>query len=119
MECDEGHTAVCLFGGGVYNKGVHDMDRQLRFLLDGREEEQPELFCNLTGRDGKVSDGDLSACLPGDIRISDPLCVCQLLSGRISSGQEQNRDRGVVYPAFLHSDACSILHGAEIGAEEL
>ena len=73
------------------DKSVHDLDCELYILLDGREEEQPELFRDLIGRDGEVSAGDLSALIPGDLRVSDSLCVRQLLSGRLSVGQRRNQ----------------------------
>lgn len=119
MGCEKGYIASCVFGGGMYHKSVYDMDRELCFLLDGREEEQPELLCDLIGGDGEVSDGDLSACFSGNLRISDSLCIRKLLSGRLSSGQGRNRGGRAWNPVLLCSYACSVLYGAETGACEL
>ncbi len=101
------------------DKSVHDLDCELYILLDGREEEQPELFRDLIGRDGEVSDGDLSAHFPGNLRISDSLCVRQLLSGRLSVGQRRNQGGGAWDLVLLRAYACSVLHGAETRACEL
>ena len=103
----------------MYDKGMYDMDRQLPFLLDGGEEEQPELFCDFTGRDGKVSHSDLSAAFPGNLWVSDSLCFCQFLSGRVSPGEGRSRKGGVVHPLLLCGNAGGILQGAEIGIKEL
>ena len=98
---------------------MHDLDCELYILLDGREEEQPELFRDLIGRDGEVSSGDLSALIPGDLRVSDSLCVRQLLSSRVSSWQRREQNRGIVYSVYLYGDACGVMCGAEIRVKEL
>ena len=119
MESAKDTFVPVVFSRSMPDKGMYDMDRKLRLILDGGQEKQPQLFYYLIRRDGKIPSHDLSGCFSRYLWISDSLRLYQLLSHRLHSGQRRDKNRRTQHSFILYHDAGGILPDTEIRFKEL